>query len=428
MQVNITDNKPTKVTFSAIADKELLNKHLNLVLNQFAKTLSLPGFRKGHIPTSIVEKNVDPSTLQTEFLDSALNDLYTLAIRELKLMPVDKPNVSIKKFVPYETLEVTFDVERVADILLPDLKKLSTRKKKAIASSKDIDKVVDDLIAKESVRQESKQPAKLNDEVIFDFEGSDEKTKELIDGAKSDDYPLVLGSNSFIPGFEEQLVGLKKGDSKEFKITFPADYHQAKLRNKKTVFKVKIKSVNKLVKPQLDEKLLAKFGPFKTIDDLKKAVAQQIESEDASRNKQTFDNQIVEELVAKTKIELPESLINTELERILQQDKAALESRGQTFADHLKDEGVSEEEHTKQNRDAAEKQIKAGLVLSKLASDLGIKVSDDELKTRLNLLKSYYQSDDYMVKELETEDAQLDIKNRMQIEKTLDHLDTLLNK
>ena len=428
MQVNITDNKPTKVTFSAIADKELLSKHLNLVLNQFAKTLSLPGFRKGHIPTSIVEKNVDPSTLQTEFLDSALNDLYTLAIRELKLMPVDRPNVSIKKFVPYETLEVTFDVERVADILLPDLKKLSTRKKKAIASSKDIDKVVDDLIAKESVRQESKQPAKLNDEVIFDFEGSDEKTKELIDGAKSDDYPLVLGSNSFIPGFEEQLVGLKKGDSKEFKITFPADYHQAKLRNKKTVFKVKIKSVNKLVKPQLDEKLLAKFGPFKTIDDLKKAVAQQIESEDASRNKQTFDNKIVEELVAKTKIELPESLINTELERILQQDKAALESRGQTFADHLKDEGVSEEEHTKQNRDAAVKQIKAGLVLSKLASDLGIKVSDDELKTRLNLLKSYYQSDDYMVKELETEDAQLDIKNRMQIEKTLDHLDTLLNK
>ena len=213
MQVNITDNKPTKVIFSAVADKELLTKHLNLVLSQFSKTLSLPGFRKGHVPTSIVEKNVDSSTLQTEFLDSALNDLYSLSIRELKLIPVDKPNVSIKKFVPFENLEVSFEVDRVADIILPKLTTLTTKKKKSIAAQKDINKVVEDLIAKESVRQESKQPAKLNDEVVFDFEGRDEKTKQEIEGAKSDNYPLILGSNSFIPGFEEQLIGLKKGDN-----------------------------------------------------------------------------------------------------------------------------------------------------------------------------------------------------------------------
>lgn len=428
MQVNITDNKPTKVIFSAVADKELLSKHLNLVLKQFSKTLSLPGFRKGHIPTSIVEKNVDSSTLQTEFLDSALNDLYSLAIRELKLIPVDKPNVSIKKFVPFENLEVSFEVDRVADIILPKITSLTTKKKKSIASQKDINKVVEDLIAKESVRQESKQPAKLNDEVVFDFEGRDEKTKKEIEGAKSDNYPLILGSNSFIPGFEEQLLGLKKGDKKEFKITFPVDYHQAELRNKKTVFNVQVNAVNKLVKPEVDEKLLAKFGPFKNIEDLKKAVAQQIETEDASRNKQTFDNEIVDELINKTKIELPDSLINTELERILEQDKAALKSRGQTFEEHLKAEGVSEDEHTQQNREAAEKQIKAGLILSKLASDLGIKVTNEELQARISLLKNYYQTDDYMVKELDTETTQLDIKNRMQIEKTLDHLDTLLNK
>ncbi len=428
MQVKITDNKSTQVTFSAVADKELLDKHLKIVLNQFSKTMSLPGFRKGHIPTAILEKNIDPSTLQTEFLDSALNDMYSQSIKELKLMPVDRPNVSVKKFVPFETLEVVFDVERVADIVLPDIKKLTTRKKKTVASEKDVKKVVDDLIARESTRQESKLAAKLNDEVVFDFEGSDEKTKQVIEGAKADNYPLVLGSKSFIPGFEEELIGLKKGDQKEFKITFPADYYQTELKSKKTVFKVKIKSVNKLVKPELDEKFFAKIGPFKNLEDLKKAVSQQLESEDNNRNKQNFDNQIVEELVEKTKIDLPESLIKSELDRILEQDKAALQSRGQTFEDHLKEEGVTEEEHTKRNREMAEKQIKAGLVLSKLASDLGITVTETELKARLNLLTNYYQTDEYMLKELETENAKLDIKNRMQIEKTLDYLDNLLNK
>ncbi len=428
MLVNKVDESATKVTLLVVVDKEQIDKHLNQVLSKLSKTLSLPGFRKGHIPAAMVQKNVDPSVLQNDFLDSILNDVYFEAVNQVKIVPATTPQVSIKKFVPYESLELGFEVEVVGKITLPDLKTLKTKKAKPTISSKDVNKVIDDLRLKEATREESKTAAKEKDEIIFDFEGKDQKTKEVIEGAVASDYPLILGSKSFIPGFEEELIGLKKGDEKEFVITFPSDYHQVELRSKKTVFKVKVKKINSLVLAKLDEDFFSKVGPFKTIDDLSKAINDQLSSEQNNQLKQDFDNKIVEELIEKTKIDLPESLIQTELDRILEQDKAAVASRNQTFEQHLKDEGVTEEEHTKINREMAIKQIKAGLLLSRLAQDLKIEVSDNELDGRINLMKNYYQSDEYMVKELESENNRQDIKNRMQIEKTLDHLDKLLNK
>ncbi len=227
MQVNKLSDSSTKINFSVIAEKNELSSYLDNVLTQFSKTISVAGFRKGHVPNSVVEKNIDQSTLQTEFLDFALNELYLDAIKKLDVAPTDRPNVSIKKFVPFEVLEVVFEVEKISEIKLPSIEKLTTRRKIIKVSDKDIDRVVEDLIDNNSERISSKTAAKLNDEVIFDFEGIDEKTKKAISGAKSENYPLILGSKSFIPGFEEELVGLKAGDFKEFTITFPADYHQA---------------------------------------------------------------------------------------------------------------------------------------------------------------------------------------------------------
>ncbi len=184
-----------------------------------------------------------------------------------------------------------------------------------------------------------------------------------------------------------------------------------------------MKSVKELIKPELTEEFIGKLGPFKKIEDLKKAITDQLQQENDKNSKQVFDNKIVEELVEKSTVELPDSLIESELDRVLEADKRNVQMNGQTFEDHLKSEGVDEKQHRESNRKLAITQIKAGLILSKIANTNGINVSDQELFDRLALLRQYYASDQAMIKELDDHANQQDIKNRMMVEKTLDFLD-----
>ncbi len=423
MQVKKINNSPTNHTLLVVSDSDMIKKHYDRSVSLLSKNLNLAGFRKGSVPAAIAVRNIDPQLLQSEFLDSILNEIYIEAVKETKITPASRPNASIKKFVPYETLEVSFDVDVIGEIKLPSLTSLKTKKSVADVKASEINKIIEDLRTKEATKKPASRAAKLKDEVIFDFDGVDSKTKEPIEGAKAEDYPLILGSNNFIPGFEEELVGLKKNDTKDFEITFPKDYQQSDLRSKKVTFKVNIKEVNQLDLAVLDEEFVKKVGPFESVDQLKEAIKEQLLSEKQQNLKQLFDNQIVEELVEKTSIELPDSIVETELDRLIEQDKMNVLKRNQTFQEHLEEEGASEEEHRLKNKKLAEQQIKAGLILSKLANQLDIVVTDQELSNQLDVLRKYYASDEAMIKELDKKDNQEDIRNRMIIEKTLTALD-----
>lgn len=423
MQIKKINNSPTNHTLLVVSDSDMIKKHYNRSVALLSKNLNLSGFRKGSVPPAIAVRNIDSQSLQSEFLDSIINEIYIEAVKETKITPANRPTVSIKKFVPYETLELSFDVDVIGEIKLPSLTSLKTKKQLAEVKTSEINSIIEDLRTKEAIKKPVTRAAKLKDEVIFDFDGIDSKTKEPIEGAKADDYPLILGSNNFIPGFEEELVGLKKNDTKEFDITFPKDYQQSDLRSKKVTFKVNIKEVNQLELAVLDEEFVKKVGPFETVDQLKKAIKDQLLNEKQQNLKQLFDNQIVEELVEKTSIELPDSIIEVELDRLIEQDKMNVLKRNQTFQEHLEEEGVTEEEHRQKNKKLAEQQIKAGLILSRLSSQLNIVVTDQELSAQLDVLRGYYASDEAMVKELSKKENHEDIRNRMIIEKTLTYLE-----
>ncbi len=423
MHVKLIQNSITNVSLLVVVDKEMISQYYNRTVEQLARTINVPGFRKGNVPITVAVKHLNDQLVQSEFLESIMNDVYINAIKEVKITPANQPNVSIKKFVPYDNLELEYKVDVIGEIKLANLLTLKTKKEFIKVKPADINKIVEDLREKEAEKKEVKRPAKLKDEVVFDFEGIDPKTKETIAGAKSEDYSLVLGSKSFIPGFEEELVGLKKDDKKEFKITFPADYHAAELKSKVVLFKIYIKSVQELVLPEINEKFVEKLGPFKSLEDLKKAISDQLQQENDKNSKQIFDNKIVEELVEKSTVDLPDSLVESELDRVIEADKRNVLMNGQTFEEHLKSEGVDEKQHRESNRKLAITQIKAGLILSKIATEKGIEVTDQELFDRLSMLRQYYATDEAMIKELDNKDNQLDIKNRMMVEKTLDFLE-----
>lgn len=420
MQVKLTNLSDTKFKLSIVADEALLGRLKQHTLSHLSTKLKLPGFREGKAPLNLVEKNIDPSQLQQEFLEEAVNHIYKSAVNSEKLRPVSQPQVSIKKFVPFSTFEIDVEVEAVGPIKLPNYKNLKVEKPKVSVTAKDVEGVLASLQQRQAQRAESDKPAKDGDEVVIDFKGTDSK-KQPVSGADGKDYPLVLGSNTFIPGFEPKLIGLKTGQEKTFDVTFPKDYGVAALQNKKVTFWVKVNKVNAVQKPKLDDAFAATVGPFKKLADLKADVKKQLTIEAQQQADREYENKLIDQIASKAKVAIPDVLIDEQVEAAEQNERQNIAYRGQTWQEHLKEEGVTEQEHRKRNRPDAERTVKAGLVLTEIASEEKLNVTQEELDVRIKLLKNQYQ-DPAMQAELDKPENQRDIANRILTEKTLEKI------
>lgn len=418
MQITSKKLSPTKVELTIVADEALLNKAKQRVLVELAKDVNLSGFRKGHAPKALVEKSVDPNTLQSTFLDEAVNDMYVAAITQEKLRPVEQPEVSVKKYVPFTTVEITIAVQVVGDIKLADYKKIKATKRSAEVTEKDIKAVLDDILARDSEKQEVARAAKNGDEVTIDFVGTDPKTKKPFDGGEATDYPLVLGSSTFIPGFEPELIGLKAGAKKCFDIAFPKEYGSKELAGKTVTFAVVVKVVKEVVPPTLDDAFAAKAGPFKTVAELKADIKKQLVGEKENQVQRELENDVLAELAEKSEAAVPNALIEEEMDRMEEEEKRNLVYRGQTWQEHLDAEKKTAEEHREGQRPQAEARVKTGLVLGEAAEAEGINVSPAELETRVKELKKQY-SDKQMQDELNKPDSRREIASRILTEKTI---------
>lgn len=420
MHKETTHTDDTNVTLTISADAQELAVIKERVVKQFAKSQgNLPGFRKGKAPLALVEKQLDPALLQSEFLQEAVNELYIRAIEDEKLRTVAQPQVDVKKFVPFTTLEFTAKVEVIGTITLPDYKKITVAKKKASVTAKEVDDVIESLRTRSAERKAVKRAAKDGDEVTIDFTGVDTKTKEPIPGADGKEYPLTLGSNTFIPGFEPELVGLKAGDEKTFDIVFPKDYGTKALQSKRVTFTVKVHKVTELVLPKVDEAFIASIGPFKTLTELKEDIKKHLTADKERAAEQAYENELVTKIAEKTKVVIPEVVVDDQIDRMEQEEKQNLMQRGQTWQEHLKEEGLTEEEHREKNREQAELRVKAGLVLGEIADKENIEVTPEELEMQLQILKGQYQSDAQMQAELDKPENKRDIASRILTQKTL---------
>lgn len=418
MQITSKKLSDTSVELVVVADAELLKKAKELVLKKFAKELKLAGFRKGKAPLNLVEKNIDEGSLQNEFISEAVNRMYFEASEKEKLRAATQPKVDIKKFVPYDTLEITVTSDVIGDVKLADYKNVKASKKEIKITAKDVTAVLENLATREAEKKEVERASKKGDELLIDFVGTDTKSGEAISGADGKDYPLVLGSEQFIPGFEEELLGLKPGSKVKFDITFPKDYSATALQNKKATFAVTVKQVTELVKPKIDDEFAAKVGPFKNLDELKEDIKKQLSAEQDNQAQRAFENEILEELLKNTTVAIPTSLVDEQLDGIENDERQNAIYRGQTWEEHLAAEGVNEAEHREKNRPRAEERVKAGIILSEIAELEKITVSPDELEIRMQLLKGQYP-DPQMQAELDKPEGRRSVLSRMVTEKTM---------
>ncbi|HUB92896.1 MAG TPA: trigger factor [Verrucomicrobiae bacterium] len=421
MNVSKTQVSPTKVELIVVADQAFLSKIKDHVLSDLAKTVSVSGFRKGHAPKAIVEKNVNPENLQRQFLEHAVNDLYAEAVNTEKLRVVAQPEIGITKFVPFEVLEFKAEVEVVGNITLPDYKAIKMNKQVDPVTEKEVTAVLDDLRRRDSVKSEVQRPAKNGDEVVIDFTGVDAKDKKPISGGSGNDYPLVLGSNAFIPGFEPQIVGMKPGEEKTIDVTFPDDYGAKELQKKKATFTVKIKAIREVELAKLDDAFAAKVGPFKTVTELKADIKKQLLAEKDSQAQRTLENDLLAEIAEKAKAEIPDILIEDEVNQMEEEERRNLTYRGQTWQEHLKAEGKTDKEHREGLRATAEARVKTGLVLGEVAEAEKITIHNDDVNERVKQLKAQY-NDNKMRAELDKPENRREITSRLLTEKTIERL------
>jgi trigger factor len=421
MQVKRERVSDTKVKLEVAAEQAELDRVKQHVLAELSRNVKVSGFREGKAPAHLIEKQIDQSALQSEFLQHALNDLYVEAVDSEKLRTVAQPEISVTKFVPFTTLEFTAEVEAVGDIKLADYKNVKLARPEVKVTAEEVSTVVDNLSQRAAERKEVARPAKSGDEAIIDFAGVDAKTKAPIEGADGKAYPLVLGSDSFIPGFEEEIIGLKAGEEKSFDITFPKDYGVEDLKSRKVNFTVNMVKVSELTKPKLDDAFAATVGPFKTLAELKADIKKQLEAEKRQEAQRTFDNELLEKIASKSEVAIPPSLVEEEIERMEAEEKRNLVYRGQTWQEHLETEGISAEAHHEKQRPGAELRVKGGLILGEIAQAEGITVTPEELEIRVQLLKGQYP-DAAMQSELDKPENRRDLLSRLMTEKTLDKL------
>ncbi len=420
MQVKTSHPNKTEAVVTVIAAPAEMKTIKDNLLASYKGKVKVPGFREGNVPAAVLEKHVDPNMLQTDFLEAALQQLYAQAVRSQQLRPVDSPEISIKKFVPFNTLEFEATVAVVGDLKLTDYKKIKIVRKSVSITAKDIEDVIKSLQERVAEKKDVDRPAKDGDQVWIDFAGTDAKGAP-VNGADGKDYPLQLGSKKFIPGFEDNIIGMKANQDKTFTLKFPADYGVKALANKKVTFKVTVTKVQQVINPKVDDAFAAKIGPFKAVAELKADIKKQLTIERQKEDDRAYESQIIEAISAKSTMVIPAVLIDNQLDRMEQEERQNLTYRGQTWEEHLAEEAVTAEKHRETKRPEAEARIKASLLLAEIAEAEQLEVMPEELEIRMQALKSQYK-DPQMLAELDKPENRRDIAGRILTEKTLQRL------
>lgn len=428
MKTTVKKLSDTKVVLTIVVGRDELEAAEQVALKKLSRDVKVPGFRKGHVPLSVVAKNINPNALQEQTLDNALSKAVADAFTTESIQAIERPEVEVKKFVPGDTLEFTAEATVLPEVKLPDYKKLKSKRADVKVTDADTEDIISRMQENFVEKTEVKRAAKNGDEVVIDFVGKKDDVE--FDGGKAENYSLKLGAGQFIPGFEEGVVGHKAGDSFDVELKFPKDYHVGDLAGQPVVFSVTLHAVNETTLPELTDEFAAKCGPFTSMDELRADILREVEEQKKREADEKFKDELVGELADKVKVSLPEVLVEDQIRSIEQDMQQNLSYRGVELESYLSTQGFKDKDDwmAKEVRPAAEKRVKAGLVLAELSKELKVDVSHDELSAQIDTLKQYYGKDAKTAKQFDNPDVHRDIANRLITDKTIAKLVELNTK
>lgn len=352
-------------------------KKLDETFKKIIKKVKIDGFRPGKAPRNIYEQKYGKQSIVVEAVDSCMNEAYVKALKEFKGEPIMQPTVGIEKADETGVIYV-FTFTTKPEIKINKYTNLGVKKDSVKVTKKDVDNEIEKMRKEYADLTVKDGKAENGDTVIIDFEGFD--GDKAFEGGKAENYALELGSNSFIPGFEEALVGVKKGDKKDVNVTFPKDYHAEELKGKPVVFKVLVHEVKTKVYPELDEDFFLDLGleDVKTKEDLEKKVKETMTEQREYEAENKYVDELFEALLKETSVEVPHELIHEELDRMVEQYAERLKMQGITLEQFYKFTNSSEEALKAQMHEEAEKRVKLRFAIDEIIELEKIDATDEE--------------------------------------------------
>lgn len=381
----ILEKKQGEIKIEVEVTKEALKKATDMVAEELSKSVKISGFRPGKAPVFMLEKEVGSDRFWAEVIDKVIPEAYFEVLIAEKITPIAQPKVSVKTFVPGEQLIFEAEIAILPEIENFTYSGLKIKEQKAEVSAKDEAEALEVLLKRSTQEKEVERAAKIGDKVEIDFLGT---LKGLpFDGGESKNHPVVLGSNSLIPGFEENVVGKKVGEEFDFDITFPADYHAKNLAGQKTNFKVNLKKVAELVIPKATDEWAKTVG-FDDLKKLKEEIKSQLTQEKELEARRKTEEAVLEEVVKKNKVEAPQVLVEEEIHKMVHEAEHNLSHSGLTMDKFMEMTNKTIKEIEDEMKPEAEKRTKIGMVLGEVARKEAIKVEDKDIEVEIERMLS----------------------------------------
>lgn len=375
-----------KITLSA----EEVNKGFKKAVAKIAGQVNIPGFRKGKAPRNIIEMHYGKEAVKQEAFELVANQCYTEALEQEKLIPVSDPKVEDSVFEENKDMELTIKVTLKPEVKLGDYKELHVEKEAVEVTDEAVEEQVQGLRSRHAKMVEAEEGAVIEkgDFAIIDFAGTVDG--EPFSGGEGKGYPLEVGSNSFIPGFEDQLVGLKKGDSTDVDVTFPEEYFVKELAGKQAIFKVNVQDVKRKELPELTDEYVAANSDCKTVEELRASYKERMQKAAENNAQIAYEKALIDLAVANAEFEVPEIMIEDRVTQMIDEMRMSLEARKLTLEQYMQYSGIDMKQLRERQHDAAVENVKTDLVLDAIAKAENIQVSMEDVDSELSAIASQH--------------------------------------
>ncbi len=411
------NNNEVKLEFTVEAEK--FDGAIKTVFNKNSKYFNIPGFRKGKAPYQIVEKTYGAQIFYEDAFNEVAGEAFEEGLKENNIEAVSKPEVEIKQIEKGKDLIFTAVVQTKPEVTLGKYKGIQVKKVEYNVSDEDVEHELMHMAEKNArLVSVEDRPVESGDITVIDFEGFVDGV--AFDGGKAENHELTIGSNTFIPGFEDQIIGMKPEEEKEIKVKFPEEYFSANLAGKDATFKVKLHEIKKKEMPEINDELAKDISEFDTIEELKNSIKEKQEEQNKTRAKYETEDEVIKAVCKEAKVEIPSGMIETETDHMVQDINTRLSYQGMNIDQYLKMMNKTMDEFRTEYKEQAETAVKSRLVLEAVGKEAGIEVKEEEISAKIKEM-----AENYGRKEEEVKDNPELVKyvgDSLKTEKTIDFL------
>ena len=409
------------VTLKITVGSEAFENACKQAYNKNKGQFNIPGFRKGKATRAVIEKMYGEGIFFEDAIDIVFPEAYRNAVEELKLEVIDRPSLDIEEIGKGKDLVMVINVQVKPEVKLGEYKGLEVKQVSAEVTEEDVEAEIKKM-QEQNARMVTVEdrPVSDKDSILLNFCGSVDGVE--FEGGKAENYSLVVGSNTFIPGFEEQLIGMNAGDSKDVVVTFPEDYHSEDLKGKEAVFAVEINEIKKTQLPKIDDEFVKDTTEFETLEELKNDIRAKAAENKKKSAEDAMKNEVVEKLAENIEVEIPEVMVKNEVDNMLKDFENNLRYQGMDLNTYYQYTGTSKEILEDQMKEDAEKRVRISLAVDAVSKSEGVEATEEDMEAEYKKMADIYKLEVEKIKEIFQNSQDEAIKSTIVARKTVDLL------